>query len=42
MIEFVESVSLARVLAEHRTILAFLYQGIPEGAGAPPPPPFKD
>ena len=34
MIEFVESVSLARVLAEHRTILAFLHQGIPDAAGA--------
>ena len=35
MIEFVESVPLARVLAEHRTILAFLHQGIPDGPGAP-------
>ena len=38
MIEFVESVPLARVLAEHRTILAFLHQGIPDGPGALPAP----
>ena len=34
MIEFVEAVPLARILAEHRTITAFLNEHNPEGPGA--------
>ena len=43
MIEFVEAVPLARILAEHRTITAFLNEHNPDGPGAfstisqPPP-----
>ncbi len=33
MIEFVEAVPLARVLAEHRTITAFLNEHNPDGSG---------
>jgi len=34
MIEFVEAVPLARILAEHRTITAFLNEHNPDGPGA--------
>ena len=34
MIEYVPSVSLARVLAEHRTITRFLQQYHPDASGA--------
>ena len=36
MIEFVEAVPLARILAEHRTITAFLNEHNPDGPGAAP------
>ena len=36
MIEFVEAVPLARILAEHRTITAFLNEHNPDGPGAFP------